>query len=245
MGDNRRFWKALISVDWGAVLNFGSLIRPNECSHYILSVRVFVIKWVMHNLRRQPSICSSNVLAAEYTKFYWWLDLKFPNFLFHFSHFEKEAPGTSLYSRSHFIHTCAFCSEDGGPMCGKHWLADDPPVNNAYKCTFDRSVPVNSQCEIIILLISFDCDIYFGLYRPILFVERGCKSKIFIMTVDLNIGIHEAVRGELEFLSFFISIRFGGALNISNHIKCLYRTVLDSTRKYIRSSQSFWWCADK
>ena len=33
MGDNRRFWIALISVDFGAVLNFGSSAWPNECSH--------------------------------------------------------------------------------------------------------------------------------------------------------------------------------------------------------------------
>ena len=33
MGDNRRFWVALISFDWGAVLNFGSSACPNECSH--------------------------------------------------------------------------------------------------------------------------------------------------------------------------------------------------------------------
>ena len=33
MGNNRRFWIALISVDWGAVLNFGSSVCPNEFSH--------------------------------------------------------------------------------------------------------------------------------------------------------------------------------------------------------------------
>ena len=31
-GDDRLFWIALISIDWGAVLNFGSLACTNECS---------------------------------------------------------------------------------------------------------------------------------------------------------------------------------------------------------------------
>ena len=42
------------------------------------------------------SICSSNILAAEYTKFYIMARLEVSNVLFHFSHFEKEAPASIL-----------------------------------------------------------------------------------------------------------------------------------------------------
>ena len=68
MGNNRRFWIALISVDWGAVLNFGSSACHNECSHTESERICDHSGWC--NLRRQPSICSSNVLAAGCTKLY-------------------------------------------------------------------------------------------------------------------------------------------------------------------------------
>ena len=100
---------------------------------------------VMHNLRRQPSICSSNVLAVEeYIKFY--LVARFDVFQRFIPLFKLREGGTSLYYRSHFNNTCAFCWEDGGVMCEKHLLANHLLVNNAYKCTIDRDVPVNSHC---------------------------------------------------------------------------------------------------
>ena len=62
----------------------------------ILSVSVFVIMWLLHNLQRLPSICSSNVLVAEYTKFYLMARLEVFQRLIHFSHVEKEAPASIL-----------------------------------------------------------------------------------------------------------------------------------------------------
>ena len=53
-----------------------------------------------------------------------------------------------------FILHCAFWWEDGGVMCGKHWLANDLPVNNSYKCTIDRGVPVNNHCDLLNIIIS-------------------------------------------------------------------------------------------
>ena len=67
------------------------------------------------------------------------------NVLFHSSEFEKEAPASILAA---ILTTRVLFAEkiELGVMCGKHRLANHIPVNNAYKCTIDRGVPVNSHC---------------------------------------------------------------------------------------------------
>ena len=89
MSDNRRFWIALISVDWGAVLNFGSSGWPNECSH---TEREHICD---HMGNAQPSAIAFYLLQSTLNST-WWLDLKFSNVLSHFSQFEKEAPASIL-----------------------------------------------------------------------------------------------------------------------------------------------------
>ena len=90
-------------------------------------------------------LAAATFLLQSITKFY--LMARFEVFQRLIPLFPPREGGTSLYSCSHFNNTCAFCWEDGGVMCGKHWLANHLPVNNAYKCTIDRGVPVNSHCD--------------------------------------------------------------------------------------------------
>ena len=136
MGDNRRFWIALISIDLGGVLNFGSSACPNECSQ---SVSVFMIIKLLHNLPRLPSICNSNVLATEYTKFY---------FVFHFSHFEKEAPAAILAAilTTHVLFAgkmVAWC------VRSTDWLITSLSITRINALMTGVS-PVNSHCDYIL-----------------------------------------------------------------------------------------------
>ena len=119
------------------------LVRMNAA---ILNLSVFVIihVWMLHNLWRWPSICSSNDLAAEYTKFY--LMARFVVFQRLIPLFSVWEGGINLYSRSHFNNTCAFCGKKWWLMFWKHWLVNHLPVNYAYNCSIDRGVPVNSHC---------------------------------------------------------------------------------------------------
>ena len=213
MGDNRRLWIALISVDWGAVLNFGSSACPNECIHNTGRERICdqmgdaQPSAIAFYLQQQRSCC-----RVAYTKCY--LMVRFEVFQRLIPLFPLREGGTSLYSHNLFNNTCVFCWEYGGVMCGKHWLANHLPVNNADKCTIDRGVPVNSHCNSLYCLTKSSVtvwkssSIFTSLFNSFLKFLFHSDPVISHLSMTLPLLLIELKCFQIHFVSLFLGIIF-------------------------------------
>ena len=92
MGCYRRFWIALISVDWGALLIFGSSACANECRAWAY---LWSYGWCT-TFGDNRLFAAATFLLQSARNSTWWLDLKFSNVLSHFSYFENEASASIL-----------------------------------------------------------------------------------------------------------------------------------------------------